>query len=76
MIRVRQQLKAYHKTQGLTGKRLKQAVWADVGLVKANTDVSICAMDSIGALFGFHRSPQGQEYWGRRAYPHMYRGRR
>lgn len=79
MSRVKQQLKAFYIGQGLKGKRLKRAVWADVGRVKVNQDMSqqqYAAMDDISCRFYFHGSPEGADYWGRRALPHLYRGRK
>lgn len=76
---VKQQLKAFYRGQGLTGKRLKRAVWADVGRVKVNQDLlypQYSPFDEISCRFSFHHSPEGAEYWGRVAFPHLYRGRK
>jgi hypothetical protein len=70
MMLVKRQLKAYHKAQGLTGKRLKRAVWADVARVKKNQDMAPeCYRPSHGieARFGWIESPEGGRYWSRRA---------
>lgn len=78
MILVKRQLKTYHKAQGLTGKRLKRAVWADVGRVVVNADWprhKIAPKTPIDALFSFCHSPEGGKYWGRRVYPYLYRNR-
>jgi hypothetical protein len=68
MTYVKQQLKAYYRAQGLRGKQLKRAVWADN--VKA---VAHCTLDRpipnerLSYLFLFSGTPEGHKYWRMRA---------
>lgn len=65
---VKQQLKAFYRGKGLKGKRLKRAVWADVGRVKANADFAFSPTDHIEGIFSFYGSPEGSRYWALRTF--------
>lgn len=69
MSRVKQQLKSFYRGKGLKGRRLKRAVWADVGRVKANADYSLGSGCCIEGAFSFGDSSEGCMYWAVRAFP-------
>lgn len=67
MSRVKQQLKAFYRGKGLKGKRLKRAVWADVGRVKVNRmdqhGRPLIHCRGISYQFVWNSSPEGHDYW-------------
>lgn len=69
MSRVKQQLKSFYRGKGLKGKRLKRAVWADVGRVKANAEFAFSPTSYIEGIFCFCDSPEGSRYWALRTFP-------
>jgi hypothetical protein len=70
MIRVKQQLKAYHKAQGLRGKRLKRAVLADVKLARRERlelkGRDVFTSGGMSRQFVWVDSTQGHAYWSAR----------
>lgn len=70
MSRVKQQLKSFYRGKGLKGKRLKRAVWADVGRVKCERKKQYSNSRTEGQLdtqFAWGDSKDGHIYWARRA---------
>lgn len=67
MTRVKQQLKAYYKAQGLRGKRLKRAVWADNVKAAKHCDFKPDPWCGLSYLFLFGDTPEGFRYWRQRA---------
>lgn len=68
---IKKQLSAYYAAQGLTGKHRRKAMQYDMKAVRKNTKAFhgyARPVHVLGAAFIFKDSPEGQQYWARRAY--------
>ena len=68
---IKKQLAKFYDKQSLTGKHRRKAVQYDMKAVRVNTTAYhgyAHRVHTLGSAFLFDDSPEGQEYWARRAY--------
>ena len=68
---IKKQLAAFYDKQGLTGKHRRKAMQYDMKAVRANVKAYhgyARPVHVLAAAFIFMSSPEGNQYWARRAY--------